>query len=574
MMAQRQLGIFLSWGLSMSAKGGFWNRFREHKGGNVAIIFGLSALLLVAVTGGAIDFSRFNDARNRMQDAADVAVLRGALTTSQGDTAASSAANQAFSENFNDSDVTITTRSLGKTVVSNVSKLTYTATGTVKPVFIGSIIGATQTITVNSVAQSEVNPFELALVLDVTGSMNQSSKLTNLKSSVTSVLNSLLDSSGNNSSNVKVGVVPFNTQVRMKPDSTYSYVDYSKCETTENINTHTAGVPSGVYYSCLAAYKVYNSICANATSANQSSCLSSAAAKMFYKVNKSTGVYTAIAMAYPTSATVTYTGSATATVNATTGVVTYSVTPATTTSYAATTSGKKTTSAADNAKAAYTAYSPSGYTAFKSTPIFPSYASTWANASTGGCVSDRGQSYDVSASAYVAGVPDSAYQAADCDNTATSPTLTAIQDMTTSISDTKTYVNKLVAGGYTNITIGVQMGMELLSNDAPYTQGVVWGDETMDKYMIVVTDGENTANRWVSDDDSSSLIDTRTALACQAAKDKGITIFVVRVMDGNSDMLQKCATKTIYYYDLSSASQLSTAMADIFQRIGKLRITK
>ncbi|MFT4077348.1 MAG: pilus assembly protein TadG-related protein [Asticcacaulis sp.] len=559
----------------MSAKSGFWNRFREHKGGNVAIIFGLSALFLVMITGGAVDFSRLNDARNKMQDAADVAVLRGALTTSQGDTAASSAANEAFAENFSDDDVTITTRSLGKTVVGNVSKLSYSATGTVKPIFIGSIIGATQTITVNSVAQSEVNPFELALVLDVTGSMNSSSKLTYLKSSVTAVLNSLLDSSGNNSSNVKVGVVPFNTQVRLTPSSSYSYVDYSKCAETESNNTHTAGTPSGVYYSCLAAYKVYNSICASASSANQSSCLSLAAAKMFYKVNTSTGVYSATAITYVSS--VTYTNSATATVNATTGTVTYSVGTPTATTYVATTttttSGRKTTttttSAADNAKAAYTSYSPSGYTAFASTPIFSTYASTWAG-SSGGCVMDRGQSYDVSATAYTAGVLDSAYQATDCDNS----TLSAIQDLTTSISTTKTYVNNLVAAGNTNITIGVQMGMEVLSPDAPYTQGVAWGDEDMDKYMIIVTDGDNTANRWTPSSASSSLIDARTALACQAAKDKGITIFVVRVMDGNSDMLKACATKTIYYYDLSSASQLTTAMADIFQRIGKLRLVQ
>jgi Mg-chelatase subunit ChlD len=145
--------------------------------------------------------------------------------------------------------------------------------------------------------------------------------------------------------------------------------------------------------------------------------------------------------------------------------------------------------------------------------------------------------------------------------------------MTTSISDSKTYVNALTAGGNTNITIGVQMGMELLSPEAPYTQGVKWGDPDMDKYMIVVTDGENTGDRWYGQSESGS-IDARTALACQAAKDKGITVFVVRVMEGNSGMLQKCASKTIYYYDLKSASQLNATMADIFMRIGKLRIVQ
>jgi Flp pilus assembly protein TadG len=530
----------------MSAKSGLWSRLRDHNGGNVAIIFGLSAMFLVMVTGGAVDFSRINDARNRMQDAADIAVLRGALTASQGDTLSQKAANQAFDENFDDSDMTLQSRSLGKTVVGNVSKLIYTSTGTVKPYFIGSVIGTTQSITVNSVAQSEVNPFELAFVLDVTGSMNSSSKLTNLKSSVTSVLNSLLDANGNNSSQVKVGVVPFNTQVRLPTSATNAYVDYTKCATTEASNA------TGSFYSCEAAYQVYSAICNNATSANKSSCLSTAASKMLYKVNTTTGVYSASAMAYEKIANknyTLYTYTVTMSVNSTTHKVTYTVV-------------EGTPSTKQTAVTAYTNYSPSGYTSFYSTPIFSGYASSWA-----GCVVDRGQPYDVSADAFVSGALDSAYQGADC----TSSPPAVIQDMTTSISATKTYVSALTAGGNTNITIGVQMGMELLSPDLPYTQGVAWGDEDMDKYMIIVTDGDNTANRWSG---TTSAIDARTALACQAAKDKGVTLFVVRVMDGNSDMLQKCATKTIYYYNLSSASQLSAAMADIFMRIGKLRIVQ
>jgi Flp pilus assembly protein TadG len=553
----------------MSAKSGLWNRFQSHQGGNVAIIFGLSAVFLVAITGGAIDFARINDARNKMQDAADIAVLRGALTASQGETISSKAAQQAFDDNFNDRDITLGEHSLKKTVVSNVSKLNYTATGTIKPIFLGFVgLGADQTLTVNSVAQSEVNPFELALVLDITTSMNQYSKLSNLKSSVNSVLDSLLDANGKNSSDVKVGVVPFNTQVRLPVSSSYSYVDYSKCATTETNNAHASGVPSGVYYSCLAAYQVYNAICTNAKSTNKSSCLSSAASKMFYRVDTSAGVYSAFAVANENIANNNYTlynYTVTLTVDPTTHKVTNVPTP-----------GIPLTKQASTAYQYYTP--PTGYTAFTKTPIFPTYASTWAIASTGGCVTDRGQPYDVSDTTYISGVPDSAYQAADCDNLSNNiPTLTTIQDMTTDISSTKKYVSDLVAGGMTNITVGVQMGMELLSPDAPYTQGVAWHDPEMDKYMIVVTDGENTQNRWVPYSTKSSVvadIDKRTALACQAAKDKGITVFVVRVMEGNSDMLKTCASKTIYYYDLSSASQLSATMADIFMRIGKLRIVQ
>jgi Flp pilus assembly protein TadG len=532
----------------MSAKSGLWNRFQSHQGGNVAIIFGLSAFFLVAITGGAIDFSRINDARNKMQDAADIAVLRGALTASQGETISETAAQQAFDDNFDDRDIILGEHSLKKTVIDNVSKLNYTATATIKPIFLGLVGLGTQTLTVSSVAQSEVNPFELALVLDVTGSMNQSSKLTNLKSSVTSVLNSLLDANGKNSSEVKVGVVPFNTQVRMEKSANYAFVDYTKCSTT-------AGSSSTLYYACLAAYQVYDTICNDAKSSRKADCLSSATNKMFYNINEGSGEYSATARAYEKLGNNDYniyTYTVTASINATTHQITYS------------NDGVKKSNEKNKDAYKYYSYSLTDYNSFLSSPIITGYASSWT-----GCLEDRGQPYDVSADAFNADIPDSAYPAIDCDSS--SPKV--IQDMTTSISDTKTYVNSLTANGSTNITIGVQMGMELLSPEAPYTEGVVWGDPDMDKYMIVVTDGENTGDRWYGQKDSSS-IDARTALACQAAKDKGITVFVVRVMEGNSGMLQKCASKTIYYYDLKSASQLNATMADIFMRIGKLRIVQ
>ncbi len=539
----------------MSAKSGLWNRFQSHTGGNVAIIFGISALFLVAVTGGAIDFSRINDARNKMQDAADIAVLRGALTASQGTTLSEKAADQAWIDNLNDADIIWPTSNhtgtLVKTVTGNVSKLSYNATATVKPIFLGFVgLGDAQTLTVSSTAQSEVNPFELALVLDTTGSMAQSSKMTNLKSSVTAVLNSLLDSSGKNSSNVKVGVVPFNTQTRMATSTSYAFVDYTACATNSDLGKVN-------YYLCRSVWRVYDAICTGAT--NQTTCLANAKTKMYYKSTTSNGVttYDIQARSYEQigSKYTLYTYNLKTYVDAATlKWVDVSFTNPT---YSNQAKSYITTN--------YTNFAPSGYTLFnKATTVdwLVGVRSTWT-----GCLSDRNQSYDVSAAGFDASIPDSYYVAEPCDT----PGMSTTMDMTTSISSVNTFVNTLASVGNTNITVGVQEGMELLSPNAPYTQGVAWGDPDMDKYMIVVTDGDNTQSRYST---NSSTIDKRTALACTAAKAKGITIFVVRVMDGNSSMLSTCATKTAYYYDLSSASQLSATMADIFLRIGKLRITQ
>ncbi len=87
--------------------------------------------------------------------------------------------------------------------------------------------------------------------------------------------------------------------------------------------------------------------------------------------------------------------------------------------------------------------------------------------------------------------------------------------------------------------------------------------------MVIITDGYNNQNRFSS---TVSAVDARTKLACEAAKAKGITLFVVRLEDGDSQLLRECASQPPYYYDLASSSQLTSALQDMFTSISKLRI--
>ncbi|MEI9904950.1 MAG: hypothetical protein WDN06_14030 [Asticcacaulis sp.] len=72
-------------------------------------------------------------------------------------------------------------------------------------------------VDVISKAETTLDKYEIAFVLDSTGSMADANKMPNLKSSVDSALAGLLNSSGVNASNSKVAIVPFNTQVRLSP---------------------------------------------------------------------------------------------------------------------------------------------------------------------------------------------------------------------------------------------------------------------------------------------------------------------------------------------------------------------
>ena len=96
--------------------------------------------------------------------------------------------------------------------------------------------------------------------------------------------------------------------------------------------------------------------------------------------------------------------------------------------------------------------------------------------------------------------------------------------------------------GNTNVTIGLQMAWQTLSPAAPFNAPAAAPD--LDKVIILLTDGENTQNRWTS---STSSIDARTQKACDNVKAANIKIYTVRVIDGNATLLKNCATKPDMY---------------------------
>ncbi|HVZ29558.1 MAG TPA: TadE/TadG family type IV pilus assembly protein, partial [Asticcacaulis sp.] len=191
-------------------------RFAHDRRGNVAILFALSAVAIVTAVGGALDFSRVEAARRHMQDAADSALLR-AITLPAGisDAERQNAADTEFYANFASSDVHAITPELASEVDGIATNQTYVVDAKVPSYFAGLMGRSDYNIHVVSKAQTMAQKYEIALVLDSTGSMAQSSKMVNLKASVDSMLKGLLDASGKNVNDTKVAVVPFNTQVRM-----------------------------------------------------------------------------------------------------------------------------------------------------------------------------------------------------------------------------------------------------------------------------------------------------------------------------------------------------------------------
>jgi hypothetical protein len=124
--------------------------------------------------------------------------------------------------------------------------------------------------------------------------------------------------------------------------------------------------------------------------------------------------------------------------------------------------------------------------------------------------------------------------------------------------------------GNTNVTIGLVWGWHALTKSEPMTQGSDPSPDK-DKVIVLLTDGDNTQNRWTT---SGSSIDARTAAACTNVKAANIKVYTVRVIDGDANLLRNCATKTNMYYDVNQASQLNSVFTSIAQNLANLRIAK
>jgi Flp pilus assembly protein TadG len=185
--------------------------------------------------------------------------------------------------------------------------------------------------------------------------------------------------------------------------------------------------------------------------------------------------------------------------------------------------------------------------------------STW-----NGCVNDRDQNNDVLSTAPVPGNASTMYRA---DQASACPA--AMMKLSTNWTALNNKIDAMTPTGNTNVTIGLQMAWQTLTPSAPFNAPATATD--LDKVIILLTDGENTQNRWTS---SESSIDARTEKACTNAKAANIKIYTVRVINGDATLLRNCATTPEMYYDVQQASQLNAAFGSIAQNLANLRIVK
>ena len=160
------------------------------------------------------------------------------------------------------------------------------------------------------------------------------------------------------------------------------------------------------------------------------------------------------------------------------------------------------------------------------------------------------------------------------------------------------YVNGMVATGYTHIAIGAAWGWRTLSPEPPYTEGLAYDDPDWQKAMVLMTDGLNTTESnstfhrstytaynyllrnqlgTTNAAASETAQDTRTALVCQRMKDAGIRIYSILLQENSArarNLMRNCATDASLYFESPSSSELESVFTAVATDLSNLRLSQ
>ncbi len=137
-------------------------------------------------------------------------------------------------------------------------------------------------------------------------------------------------------------------------------------------------------------------------------------------------------------------------------------------------------------------------------------------------------------------------------------------DLTDKFASITSQLNAMTPYGYTHIALGVEFGYHMLSPNAPFINGAKYDDKDTKKFIVVLTDGMQTAGAFGPDgkrspEEGNSNLET----LCKNAKADGITIMSMAFDLDDSDTrkrLQNCATDAKRdFFVVNDPDGLSTA---------------
>lgn len=119
----------------------------------------------------------------------------------------------------------------------------------------------------------------------------------------------------------------------------------------------------------------------------------------------------------------------------------------------------------------------------------------------------------------------------------------------------------------THISLGLEFGWHVVSDNAPFTEAEPYGTEDLMKAIVLLTDGKQTTKAWgQSDSHSSSNGEENLEDMCTAIKAKGVLMITIAfdLNDGETETrLSNCATSAQYFFDADNNAELATAFSTI-----------
>ena len=188
-----------------------FRRFRTDRRGNFATIFALSAIPLVVAAGAAIDISRAYIVENRLNAALDAAALAVGGATGKTQAQLEEIAQAYFDANYPAEKLGVPGAVM---VVQSGSDVILTASAELPTSLMGIVGIDTLSVGASSQVTRQGRKLELALVLDVTGSMSSGGRMTALKDAAKLLLQ-ILEDSGAPEGEIKVSIVPFDTAINV-----------------------------------------------------------------------------------------------------------------------------------------------------------------------------------------------------------------------------------------------------------------------------------------------------------------------------------------------------------------------
>jgi Flp pilus assembly protein TadG len=206
-------------------------RFLRDRRGGVAPMLALGIVPLVAGIGAAVDYSRANNVRTAMQNAADATALMLAKNASSMSAAQlQTNATSFFLANFSRAEAQNAQITATYTQGQTGFTIKVDGTATVSTTFM-SMLGISQIPLATSTSVNWNNAkLRVALVLDNTGSMASSGKMTALKTASHNLLTQLQNAAVNNG-DVYVSIIPFSKDVNANPANySQSWIDWTDWE--------------------------------------------------------------------------------------------------------------------------------------------------------------------------------------------------------------------------------------------------------------------------------------------------------------------------------------------------------